>query len=131
MVEYLMLFMGTLYGYGGDMPFVSLDCSGLICEGLRAYGVIRYNEDLTSQGIYNRLSKRDGSISVRYTNIRANDILFFGGLHSRIIHISIAKNSWQMLEAGGGDSTTITEADAINKDAFVRIRPISNRKEFP
>jgi len=33
-----------------------------------------------------------------------------------------------MIEAGGGGSKTITKADAIRDNAFIKIRPIYSRK---
>lgn len=127
MVEYLMLFIGTPYIYGGNNPLTGFDCSGLICEGLKSEGVIRYDQDLSAQSIYDRLSEYGV-----YTphEIKKNYLLFFGRDNKSIHHVAIALDSKRMVEAGGGDSTTLTYEDAAKKNAMVRVRPIDYRKDL-
>ncbi len=130
MIEYLMLFIGTPYIWGGNTPMEGFDCSGLLCEGLKSEGVIRYYEDLTAQGIYDRLSPDYVEFEPSCNRIRRGDILFFGPSKKMISHIGIAVNERQMLEAGGGDSTTKTKKDAIRRGAMVRIRLIESRSDL-
>ena len=126
--EYLKLFIGIHYCFGGNNPMTGFDCSGLVCEGLRAMDVIRYNEDLTAQGIWNKLLMGHKSFSP--TTFEKDDLIFYGKSPTEITHIGVAVSRWQLIEAGGGRSTTKTVAEAKKRNAFVRIRPIRMRKDL-
>ena len=39
-------------------------------------------------------------------------------------------NEKQIIEARGGDSTTITLDDAIKRNAFISVRPYTHRKDL-
>ena len=130
MVDYLLLFIGTPYIWGGNNPIQGFDCSGLICEGLKSEGIIRYYEDLSSQGIFDRLKGYYKEFGPSCSNIKKNDLLFFGSSAKRITHVAIAVDQHRMLEAGGGDQTTTSKYDAGKINAMVRIRPINSRKDM-
>lgn len=123
-VSYLTSFIGVHYMWGGDNALIGFDCSGLISEGLRSVGLCG-KDRLTAQSIYDKVGK--------YTStdvISEGNLLFFGKDLKNITHVAIAINNFQMLEAGGGGSTTTSEARAGEIDATVRIRPISWRKDL-
>lgn len=130
MYEYLINFIGVPYIYGGNNPLVGFDCSGLIVEGLRAQGLIRHDEDLTSQGIYNRMTTGMKYFSPELSGVQRDDLLFFGKSPMEITHIAIARDSRIMLEAGGGDSKCTTIGKAKKRNAFVRERPIRMRSDL-
>ena len=117
-VSYAKSFIGTPYKWGGDNPIEGFDCSGFVLETLRAFGLFS-SADCTAQGIYDTLMERNGSSS-----LMMGAILFFGADEKSINHVAICLNDKFMLEAGGGDSSTITREDAAKKNAFVRVRPI-------
>jgi len=121
MKDYLMRFIGTPYVWGGENQETGLDCSGLVLLGLKAWGVVPYMLDSTAQGIYNLLNAEYGHGVL--SNIKENNILFFGKDLSRITHVTVAINDWQMIEAGG-------EGSMATKKGFVRIAPIGNRKDL-
>ncbi len=130
MFEYAKLFIGTVYKIGGDNPMAGFDCSGLICEVLRAYGYLSYNERLNAQQLWERFSKSGQVVITRYADIQADDLIFFGS-DTLKGHVSIATNVMnQMVEAGGGDFSTDTLVEATERDAFVRLRPTTMRKDF-
>ena len=120
---YLMAFIGVPYLWGGNNPLTGFDCSGLICEGLKAHDIIK--ADMTSQGLYDYLSKQ----GLR-SQLTQDSVLFFGKSRTEISHIAVAINEKLMIEAGGGNETTTTLSAAKAANAFVRIRPISNRKDL-
>jgi cell wall-associated NlpC family hydrolase len=65
--------------------------------------------------------------------IRFGTLLFFGETATTptgISHIAFALDGKLMLEAGGGGSTTTSLEAAIKQGAFVRIRPISRRRDL-
>ena len=130
MVSYLMHFIGALYIWGGNNPSYGVDCSGLINEGLKAYGHIKEDQDYTAQGIFDKLKVGYKSFSPSPHHIQSNDILFFGKSIKTISHVAIAIDRWQMLESGGGDRTTTTKAKAIKANAMVRVRPINRRSDL-
>lgn len=127
LVEYARAFIGTPYIYGGDNPIIGFDCSGLVSEVHRAFGLIGYRDRFTSQYFYEKYAAK--FIPRTQGHIQRNDILFFGR-EGKVKHVAIAYNSDNMIEAGGGDEYTIDTSAAGKNDAFVRIRPISNRVDF-
>lgn len=125
MVEYALTFLGTPYLWGGNTP-QGWDCSGFICEVLRAYGHLDRN-DYSSQMIYDQLVK----INTR-SQLSLGSVLFFGNSRSSITHVAMAidEKGTLMVESGGGDSKTTTLKAAREKNAFVRVRPINSRRDL-
>lgn len=124
--EYLKSFIGVPYVYGGNNPLTGFDCSGAIMEGLKAFGLAR--GDMTAQQIYNDLVIKRPETKI----IDADCLLFFGKSKSMIDHIALTltSNPRLMIEAGGGDDTTDSIESAKKRNAFVRIRPMSSRRDF-
>jgi len=132
-VHYAQNFIGVHYNYGttetgGDDPVGGFDCSGLVTEAMRSNGMLRYNERLNAQMIYDRLVS-EGCIEVREP--QAGCLVFYKKPGAeRIGHIGIMINENQVLEAGGGARDTHDEYDAAVRNAFVRIRPVHYRSDF-
>jgi cell wall-associated NlpC family hydrolase len=115
MISYLKSFLGTPYKLGGNVTQDGgIDCSALALEGLRSIGLWG-KSDATAQTIFNTLLPKCTTPKI-YSE---GDLLFFGESKSKITHVSICVNDFQMIEAGGTD-----------KDGMVRIRPISWRKDI-
>lgn len=121
--DYCLRFIGTPYVFGGNNPIMGLDCSGFVCEVLRAFGIIG-REDLSAQGIYDKICMTSSQ------STDAGSIAFFGVNDRAITHVSVVVNSKLMVEAGGGDSLTTDVKKASDRNAFVRIRPILSRRDF-
>lgn len=122
MIEYAKSFLTTPYQYAANGGG-ALDCSGLICEILKAFGMLPPTRDYSAQMLYDKLTDEYGGTS----SIEAESILFFGENEQSITHVAMAINDWQMIEAGGGDSTTINMAESKKRGAMVRIRPLNAR----
>lgn len=122
--EYAMSLTGLPYRWGGDDPIKGFDCSGLCIELLKASGVYPDSSDRTAMGLY-RLY-----VAGARNAASLGTLAFFGASAGAVTHMGFCLNSTLMLEAGGGDSKTLTETDAASQNAFVRVRPISRRKDL-
>lgn len=123
--DYLKTFIGRPYIWGGDgtgVKYGGFDCSGLVLEGLWAFGLYD-GPDVTAQGLYNRL--KDSWLPVDPTEASEGDLLFFGSSVKKITHVAMSLGGGLMIEAGGGGRTSTTGS---NSRGFVRIRPLSIRK---
>jgi len=127
MVDYACEHLKIPYKWGGDDP-TGFDCSGFIQEVLAAVGYDPKG-DQTAHTLYQELLKQGWEECSPEDLIREGSILFFGS-KELITHVSISYDAYHMIEAGGGNSKTKTLQDAINQNAFIRIRPISNRKDL-
>ena len=118
---WLMHNVGTAYKWGGDHPLEGMDCSGFAIEFLNSfYGPIG---DTTANGLRNifRSNKTDSP--------RLGSLVFFGR-DGRATHVGIYLEDGLMVEAGGGGSKTLTAEDAKRQGAYIRVRPISTRKDL-
>jgi cell wall-associated NlpC family hydrolase len=120
-IEYAKQFIGTPYLWGGNNCINGYDCSGFVCEILKAFGVIHYKSDYNSGELLRFLAK---SIPTKPEKIEQGMVLFFGKADGFVNHVAIALNDKLMIEAGGGDSRVISKELAAQFNAFVRIRPI-------
>lgn len=119
-VNYFFHFIGSRYQWTGEGPYnVGFDCSGLVQEGLRAFGFVG-SEDRNSQTLYEFLLSKGHKHALSLFS--AGDIVFFGKDLKSITHIGVMINNWQYIEAGGGDSKTVDKG-------MVRIRPLTWRKD--
>lgn len=117
LINYATQFIGTNYVWGGNTPEQGFDCSGFVCEILRAFNFID-NTDYTAQNLYNILENE-----FYQSGIMANSILFFGKSETQITHVAIAINHTLMIEAGG-------EGREHTTNGFVRVRPIASRNDL-
>lgn len=118
LVAYAMQFVGTPYVWGVR------DCSWFVQEILKSVG-LDPKGDQNAQMLYTIFHK-EGVVP------RGRGALcFYGKSVSTITHVAFMINEVQVIEAGGGDSTTVTKELAEKKDgAFVRIRPYNHRPDL-
>lgn len=122
--DYAMKFVGIKYNWGGDDPMGGFDCSGYVCELLKAFGLISEHEDFTAKGLYDRY--KDHKIVAP----EHGALVFFGKNADQITHVGFCLNKHQMIEAGGGGSKTISEEVAIKQNAYIKLRPILKRRDI-
>ena len=120
LLDYAKSWIGVPYKWGGE-NFFGVDCSGFVRQVLKSVNVCP-SYDMTANGLY-RYFKEYG---ILLDKPKAGALVFFGDEYL-IRHVSLCLNGWQMIEAGGGTSSTKTRSDADASNAFVRIRPISRR----
>ena len=115
-------FLGKPYIWGGDDPVKGFDCSGLCIEILKSVGLLPRQGDWTAQGLWNKFYKHeidrpyDGCL-VFWTDIKG----------TKIIHVEYALNEYLCIGASGGGSKTKNKQDAINQNAYIKVRPWGSR----
>jgi cell wall-associated NlpC family hydrolase len=121
-VDYAMQFIGKYYKWGGDDPS-GFDCSGLVIEVLKAVGMLKRKGDWRARDLYDEFQ----SGQVHASDVSAGDLVFWANQHGDIIHVEMMINSRLAIGASGGGSATISIADAIRQNAFIKIRPVFSR----
>ena len=118
-------YMNVPYKWAANGPY-QFDCSGLIIKVLHDVGYTL--PDMTAQGIHEWAVGKE----FKSCNPKEDCLLFFGKDKDKITHISLAVNNKFMIEAGGSDkrSLKMTEGQLAAKDARVRLKKISNRKDL-
>lgn len=112
------------YIFGGNSPLQGLDCSGFVQWVLKSAGMDPPG-DQTAQALFDYFEK-NGSFGVE----KPGSLVFYGKTVAAISHVALMLDRFRVIEAGGGDSTTKTRADAEKRGACVRIRHISDRKDL-
>lgn len=124
--QYALRFVGVSYIWGGDDPMRGFDCSGLAQELLLAFGAHPHpGRDYTAQGLYDHFAKAG-----QYNATEIGALAFYGKDYRTITHVGIVVFPDLILEAGGGGSRTKTNADAIEQNAYVRLRPLKARRDL-
>lgn len=124
---YALQFVGDSYRFGSNGP-TDWDCSGFVLELLKASGLKPPQKDMSAQAIYNWIGTIQTPVA---KTLDTGTLLFFGKDTQSINHIAMMLDPKTMIEAAGGDSTTLTLADAKAKGwAMVRCRPFGYRSDF-
>lgn len=121
-IQYAFCFIGKWYKWGGSNPD-GFDCSGLCIEVAQAVGIFPRHFDGTAQSIYQELRFK------QVTEPHAGCFVFYGKSINEITHIEFCIDDQHSIGASGGGSKTLTEANAIRDNAFIKIRPIRSRKD--
>jgi cell wall-associated NlpC family hydrolase len=119
-VEYLQRFIGLPYIFGGDDPMRGFDCSGLQVEILQAVGILSHGSDFTADALYEKFQAQ--AIDRGYAGCL---VFWYSG--ERIIHVEMMIDDFHTVGASGGGSTTTTLEAAIDRNAFIKQRPLSYR----
>lgn len=127
-ITYAHAMIGTPYKFGGNNPIEGIDCSGLVTELMKAAGELEHGQDLTAQQLFDHFAQAAGSDSMDRPAPGA--LAFYGKSVSEITHVAFMITPYQIIEAGGGDRTTLNDEVAAKKNAFVRMRLLRYRKDF-
>jgi len=112
-------FLGRPYVWGGNDPNEGFDCSGLCIEILKSVGVLPRTGDWTAA----MLRQKFPSIAVP----REGCLVFYQNGLAQIIHVEYCLDNELSIGASGGGSNTLTTADAMAQDAYVKVRPFKTR----
>uniref|UniRef100_A0A6M3IV91 Putative cell wall hydrolase n=1 Tax=viral metagenome TaxID=1070528 RepID=A0A6M3IV91_9ZZZZ len=114
-------YLGTFYTWGGDDPS-GFDCSGLVVECAKSVGLLPRSGDYTAAGLWTRWKH------LHVPNPAPGDVVFFGK-GGRVTHVEICalRAPDCAIGASGGGSQTVSRADAIKDNAFIKVRPIWGR----
>ena len=98
------------------------DCSGLAVELCKIGGALPRSADLSSRGLFQHFKDQGCEVDYPY----AGCLVFFSspGEPSRINHVEICLDDTYTIGASGGGDKTVTVEDAIQINAFVKVRPI-------
>jgi cell wall-associated NlpC family hydrolase len=116
----MLSFVGKPYKYGARNPLEGFDCSSFVIEYLKMCGLLLKEYDNTAQGLFERYSASD-----RESKPAEGHLIFWKNKEGHIYHVGISLNELQYIAVDGGGPEVITIEDAINKDAYVKVRFIN------
>ena len=131
-----MRYDGKPYLWGGDDPVGGFDCSGLVCEYCKSMGILPRKERLTANGLYWYFQQQYPEVCSHINGAKelppwgeCGDLVFFfwkpdWTTEQRISHVEICLNNYQTIGASGGGSDCIDAQVAIDKNAFIKVRPL-------
>jgi len=114
-------FLGTPYKWGGDDPMAGFDCSGFIIECLKSPGILPRGGDWTASQLASKFGMLPGA-----KILIPGDLVFWKN-KKKIIHVEMLITPHCSIGAGGGSSKTVTVADAIRQNAYIKVRPYGSR----
>jgi cell wall-associated NlpC family hydrolase len=113
-------YQGKFYKWGGDDPS-GFDCSGLVIECLKSTGDLPRGGDWRARDLFKMF------VLVPSDQRQPGDLVFWSNSSGVIIHVEIVINNECSIGASGGGSKTLTYEDAIEQNAFIKIRPFYSR----
>lgn len=115
-------YLGKPYLWGGDDPMAGFDCSGFIIECLKSAGILARSGDWTAAQLQQMF------LSNPMSKDPYEGCLVFWG--NPIIHVEFCLDETFSIGASGGGSGTLTEKDAIDQNAYIKIRPFRTRQGY-
>ena len=121
--QVMLHYLNIPYRWGGDDPMARFDCSGLTQE-LQSILGIKPQGDHSAAGLYNYW-KSNGKVGLYDTGALA-----FYGSSGAVTHVAVLYDESTILEAGSGNSRTTSLQNAIDQNAYTRLRSVTNRKDL-
>lgn len=121
----MICYLNIPYIYGGKNVLTGEDCSGLVCEFLKAVGKIGTNEEFGSQALYNKFKPMTA-----LSEPRTGSLAFYGKSANEVDHVAMFIDSKYIIEAGHGTADTTTKEIATQRGAYSRIRPFNYRSDL-
>jgi len=115
-------FLGKPYLWGGDDPVAGFDCSGFMNEVLKSVGALPRKGDWTAAALRDRFAA--AAVAQPY----AGCLVFYGPTTAGpITHVEFCLDGEHSIGASGGGSKTLSPADAVAQNAYIKVRPILSR----
>ena len=114
-------FIGLPYRWGGDDPIQGFDCSGFVIEILKSVGALPRRGDWTAHGLYYMFTDKIVQEPIE------GCLVFWERQDGRVVHVELCIDANFAIGASGGGGTTITIEDAIQKNAYIKVRPFRSR----
>ena len=111
-------FLGLPYIWGGDDTIKGFDCSGFIIELLKSVGKLPRDGDWTAETLYLRFRNK------QVNNAKEGCLVFWANNKRKVNHVEYVYKCGLTIGASGGGSKTLTEKDAINHNAYIKMRPM-------
>ena len=122
---------GLPYRWGGDDPLKGFDCSGFVIEVLKSVGVLPAAGDWTADSLYRRFTRLAEAHGINHARSlpEAGVLAFWSyeGIRDKKRHVEICIDADHAIGASGGGSLVQTEADAVQQNAFIKVRPLVPR----
>ncbi len=118
LLSYALSLVGKEYIYGGAGPF--FDCSGLVIDILKAGG-LGPPHDMTAQQLFEFYKPKS-----LWDKNEVGALAFYGQSVNSISHVAWLVSPTQIIEAGGGDSKTVSLEIARARGAFTRMRQLKD-----
>lgn len=109
--------IGTPYIWGGDDIIKGFDCSGFIIELLKSVGLLPREGDWTAETLYLRFR-------LKMVKTAKEGCLVFWAKNRKVNHVEYVYKYGLTIGASGGGSKTLTEKDAIDHNAYIKMRPM-------
>lgn len=117
-------FHGLPYRWGGNDPMAGFDCSGYVIEILKSVGLLPREGDWRARDLFEKYKMNQFSVA------EEGMLVFWVNSKAVVIHIEYCLNSYLAIGASGGGGSTITEQDAIEQDAYIKVRPFKSRANW-
>ena len=114
-------FLGLPYRWGGDDPIQGFDCSGFVIEILKSVGILPRQGDWTAHGLWLTFPKYEVQKPF------GGCLVFWERSDGRIVHVEFCIDHKFAIGASGGGGATVTIEDAIQRNAYIKIRPFRSR----
>ena len=106
------------------------DCSGYVIEILKSVGLLPRSGDWTAHSLFYDMGWHQPQV------IETGCLVFWRSATAqprhghKIIHVEFCLDQTLAIGASGGGGRTITEGDAIEQDAYIKVRPFRSRKHI-
>lgn len=125
--EVAMSYIGTFYKWGGDDPD-GFDCSGFVIEILKSVGILPRKYDNTADGLFSEFPISNIGMILDEPENDIGKLVYWSSTSSnKKVHIEFSLGSGLSIGASGGGSRTLTHADAMRDNAYIKIRSINSR----